>query len=743
MNNVNDLQHQNSSNIGPKGDNHSIVREPRQKAQNVSLSYLKGDEPTQSINIDAINMPREEHHQDQKQEEFHINNMPRKKPMARRTMQNMNIVDPSEVTASLSTEDEKAQKPTDKVLSESFTALDTAVRRKKQEYHDFVDRAVEADKVNRDRIANGIEEAPTEEILYRLSDVDPERAQKEEDIPTRAASDQGAITSNGEYIDDVEKDLEDELNNDYYYDGNSYEQDDVKANTVIGNSITANESPYYDDKSESVEEDSYEEDNNESNVDSDYKFDDIEIKDSVQPRESVSVNVTHEEESPKVIENEVPKASNGVLENTGFRFIQSDPEINNPLKDAKPLDSSSVDIDERDFDDIDLEEESLDNDTSTEEAAINAMSEEERIELLRQSREHLRSEVLEKIVDAGKKYNTASIKVSNKVVSIKDALAANKHKEVQRGKFALMRAGRPIVFSAFSGLEIATLSNEAQRIQEGDRGYELYGVGISPRMAEILYKHDMNPNKPASVKSWTKTIPALDADNLFGAVYLASLSGSNFMPRVCDNPTCRYSFLEEMNDIKSFFKFGNKVSEEKYNKIIKMPDYDGDSSSYETVIQIINDRYAIGIRDIPLHFFVYELSSLNAEFIDKYSTIINIVAMIDAMYLITTDENGNAQLNKIGYKQYPADEAKNLKSKVIAYAKIFQEFNDTDFAVLNAYIQILSNNIDDRSNLSWYVPETKCPKCGRTISGIENFAASALVFTKQRLVESVITPTER
>src|SRR5699024_9587044 len=173
------------------------------------------------------------------------------------------------------------------------------------------------------------------------------------------------------------------------------------------------------------------------------------------------------------------------------------------------------------------------------------LSQEEIETIERKAIEHLKSEILEKVVEVGKKrFNTSSLKISNKVVTINEALRNIDKKPVRTGKFPLMRTGRPITLSSLTGLEIATLAEEINNIDRNDP----FQISITPKMIDIIYKHDMNPNKPSTPKTWAKTICAYDVDCLFGAIYLSSLGGANFIPRICENRTCRYSFLEEAED---------------------------------------------------------------------------------------------------------------------------------------------------------------------------------------------------
>ena len=773
MNNVNDLQHQGRD-IGPKGDNHSVVREPRRQDQTVSLSYLRGeDADKQNVNINTLDMKDIAQKNTQ---EIRINNMPKRKVPVRRTAgpidhstNSRQVVDGNAVSSTLNITKEADQSPKDKMMADSFSALDKAVKRKKDEYHQFVEHAIAADKINRSRVEDGLEEAPKEEILYRLSDVDPSRAEENKETPKRTVSDEGVVTSSGEYVDDMEKELEDELNHPYnddsFYNDNELD-DEVKSKVVMGQSYSDIDQGYtkdpidYNDQLDDIPAtntvvdtgyDKYDEDELEDNVDpaeteypqeddssdDDYKFDDIDI---VDKKEDVK------EDNKTSVDGVGEQTIDFVGLSNGIRITNVDNEISNAFKDTK-IDSSTTDIDDNDFIDLDLdkEEEKLDNDNSTEDAAVNNLSQEEIEEIERRAIEHLKSEILEKVVEVGKKrFNTNALKISNKVVTINEALRNTEKKPTRLGKFPLMRTGRSITLSALSGLEIATLAEEIDNIARNDN----FNISINSRMVDIIYKHDMNPNKPATAKAWAKTISAQDVDCLFGAIYLASLDKSNFIPRICENRSCRYSFLEEVDDIHKFLKFNTKATEDKFNKLMKMPDYDGDSSSFETVVQIINDKYAIGFRDVPIHFFVYEASSLNSEFVEKYYSIINLIAFIDSIYLITEDEQGNPQLNKIGYKKYPLDDGKTLKSKIITYGKIFQEFTDTDFNIINSYLRLFITSVySDSAAYSWVLPESKCPKCGRTIKSPEltegGFSSITLVFMKRRLEEYLTIPTEK
>ena len=111
-----------------------------------------------------------------------------------------------------------------------------------------------------------------------------------------------------------------------------------------------------------------------------------------------------------------------------------------------------------------------------------------------------------------------------------------------------------------------------------------------------------------------------------------------------------------------------------------------------------------------------------------------IMQYIDYLYYID-EESG--QLSRIAWKRYPGDYGKTFKSKIATYAKILKEFDEADFTFILAM-----ETKNTESTVRYYIPETKCSKCGTTIEK-EEVSPRQLVFTRQRLVALATTPVEK
>ena len=176
----------------------------------------------------------------------------------------------------------------------------------------------------------------------------------------------------------------------------------------------------------------------------------------------------------------------------------------------------------------------------------------------------LKAEILEKIIKQGRKLDTTSFAVSNKVIPIRDALRHSRYdKKVERtGSWPLMFAGRMYTATALRGPEVTTLSDYDDADHEG-------GMLLTVPQAKIMYEHDANPYKPPTLEAWAKTIPIADADNMFAALYIASLRGANYFPVVCPQPKCQFAKLTDDVDINTMIRFKSDKVKERFEKIYR------------------------------------------------------------------------------------------------------------------------------------------------------------------------------
>ena len=679
--------------------------------QTISLSAFKresnNENTSQNVVIDMVK------HTDSQQQPINtarVSSVPYRRPPQEHVLNNRTnktIVTESDLNkelnpngASPSPRDNKNFKDT--IRDNAFSDLDAMIKRKQQELQDFYEKAMIDDKINRERIQDGIEDVGGE-LVYRV-----------EDLPADVTKDPNSVYEQNKDTEELSKtgidDLEEELNN--IDDQASFEaESNYNRNIKISKPFEI-ETTDVDDDMESNTIEQVEE--NESTSSDEVEVDDTPVDDnSTTPMEKENVVNKNTTDT-----NSVKSLLNNTIE------VRSAVDIG---EDVKKLNSKpkSMDIDEEDFDDLDNED-----DVNTQDE----ISQEERDELSKKSLEHLKSEILKKVINTSNKLNLQTMKMSSKVADVRDALRITKSiaPKVTTGSWPMMYAKRNFVATALRGPDVAILV-EAER-SDNNR------FGITVDQAKIMYEHDANPYKPSTVVGWSKTIPYDDLDAIYAALYLASLKGAYYMPRVCTDPKCQYSYLKTAPVLESMIKFPNDKVKEKFNKIKNINPTKENSQSYESTITVINDRFAVGLKVPSIFTVLYENSGLDDTFIDKYSNMITLMRYIDYLYIVDQEDNN---IRRIEWKTYPGDYTKSFKSKIATYSKIFKEFDEADFSIVLALIRSMtSGDIALDNTYSYNIPEEKCPKCGHIIES-DPTSAKEMVFTRQRLVELATLPTEK
>lgn len=758
MDNVNDLR--------PTTD--SIARQtPNQ--QPISLSALgTRDQPTVNINVtnglSGVSASDEREHQ-----VVRINPNPSRRA-SRRTVENrsqVNQVDPNEIIP----KQKEPTRPTT-IRDRAMGQLAAAVERKQSEYKQFVAAATEEDARNRELVEDGIETVG-EEIQYmpnnlyepidedeKVQDMSQEQtsfpANEEEeffdedsDVSTSEYDPTGGVSiSNFGEIDEEEPvydlleqekevpevefiDPPETSNPNVKYlisvqvENRSSEEDlDLIDMVVRDNSLEPDEndvaSIYHNNGEDSffafyifgggiwtpiswkllqllragtVEE---EPESAVEEIDNSYEDNDMEI--SVPDEEEI------QDEKEPVVESApepkyIPEAKNVVLSTIDTN-----------------MNSSDFDVDAEDFEDItqDTEEQ---------------LTDEQIKELDHEAEKNLRSDILKKIVNAGKRVNTAQFTVSNKVVNLKQAMR-NVQKVERTAKWPLMFAGRPYISSSLKGPDIALL---AELEDSSDNGF-----GINREQARIMYEHDASPYRPVTLEAWCKTIPIADIDAVYAAMFCASMRNANYMPMVCTKDACRNAFLSDDIPIENMLKIDNEEARKRFDSIKNMELTAESSRSYESVITVINENFAVGIKMPSIFNALYEYNTLNREFINKYSSIVAVLQYIDYIYVIDPE---TSQFVPVGWRSYVGDYSKTYKSKIATYAKVFKEFSPTDFALMTSLINAMIMREAEIKMVTFEIPKCKCTKCGSEISA-SGMTARQMLFTQQRLVALATTPTE-
>lgn len=581
---------------------------------------------------------------------------------------------------------EKEEVHLDTIRDTAFTQLDATVKRKKDEYHEFVKKAMIDDQVNRERIADGIEEAPNEEIKYRPEDLPKE--------VTKDPNGKEVVVEDRDEIEDIEAELDIELNR-----SNDFESE-INTTKTIASQIPDNI------KLTEVDEEGT-------------TGDEIKLYTKIYDGIDTPNNDDAKEDGQSKPQTAYDKIKDSITENS----IQIDKPIID-LDNTDNIKNSSTndfEIDEKDFEDIDNDDAPVDTDSN--------MTQEEITKIAEESYENFKSEILEKVINNAKKLDVTTFSISNKVVSINQVLGNHKTEVQRTATWPLTFAGRQFIASALRGPEITMLIDNQSRT-----------IAITRAQAQILYDHDANPYKPKSLESWARTIPLGDVDNIYAALYLASLKGANYIPLVCTKPSCQYMFLTDDSDINNFVHFDNDKVKDRFNKIKNDVSPTAENSiSYPSVINVINDEYAVELKVPSLYNVLYEIGSLSEQTITKYATAISVLQYIEYIYKIDPETK---TMNPIGWKSYPGDASKTFRSKLATYSRILKDFDDVDFSILTAQINIMGNEMDEERKITYKTSDYKCPKCGSIIEGVE-MSPRELVFMRQQLVRMATTVTEK
>ena len=186
-------------------------------------------------------------------------------------------------------------------------------------------------------------------------------------------------------------------------------------------------------------------------------------------------------------------------------------------------------------------------------------------------------------------------------------------------------------------------------------------------------------------------------------------------------------------------KIDKDETKKRFDEIRNMELTADSACSYESVITVINDNFAIGIKMPSVFNALYEYNTLNSEFITKYASIIAVLQYVDYVYYIDPETQ---QFQPIGWKTYHGDYTKTYKSKIATYAKIFKEFSPTDFTLMTSIIDSMVVREAESKVVILEVPEAKCPKCGADIPA-HVMSARQMLFTQQRLVTLATMPIEK
>lgn len=604
--------------------------------------------------------------------------------------------DPSELIPKM--EPVKSVTPKDIAMAQ----LDETVARKRNEFKSFIANAIEDDKLNRERVESGLESVG-EEVQYMPNE-----------LFTPMTKDQAVVADTNSSMDNYNESSSYDEEDEFFDDEDDVEYNESTPAIAYAPDNMTISNAFEDNNDYSVSDNTYQEEDETTYSENDYTEEEPSYDDS---------EVTTELEEVPTDTNPV-KDVNESKENDSddFDISEDSIELKKPVLVNMEVSASTSDFD---IDEADLDGVSTSDENTTED---DNLTDEQVLEISEASEKNLRSEILQKIIQSGKKINTAQFVVSNKLINIKDALKRSPKSVERTAVWPLTFAGRPFVARALKGPEVALLYDADELSNNGS--------SLNITQARIMFEHDASPYRPTTLEAWAKTIPYADAENIFAALYCASMTGANYIPMACSKRSCQYAYLTDNIDINSMIKFSTDEAKARFEKIKNMEITPENTGTYDTVVSVINSSFAIGLRLPSIFTVLYEYNTLNTEFVNKYTAMVSIIQYIDYIYMINEDTQ---QLNPIGWKVYPGDHTKTFKSKIATYAKILKELDATDFSILLALINSMITKARETKDINYEIPASKCPKCGAEIPA-RPIDARGLVFMRQRLVELATSP---
>lgn len=374
-----------------------------------------------------------------------------------------------------------------------------------------------------------------------------------------------------------------------------------------------------------------------------------------------------------------------------------DLEVELGTSDDEPVKNISVfEIDDEDFEDEE-DEDDLDTKSDSEKQITD-----------------IKSKLKEKIRPVAKVIDLSTFTISNKPVSISNALKATGITKKHIADWVFPAEGRSVSVEEFTGLEIEKLNPNNSGRNRINTYKDIY---------ELIFRHIVDSKKPATMEQWVKKLNFFDLDHLYFAIYKSSFEGSNFIPYSC--PHCNETFVSENVNMDEMVKYKDEETKAKILDLLNT-DSTTESEDYNVELVQINDSYVVGLREPSVYNMIFENVVLDEKFTEKYSELLSIITFVDSIYYIDVENN---ELRPIEPKQYPENMVKNVKSKISTYAKILKTLNSDQFYQFNAYIKVLQDKHDE---ISYVLPKTTCTKCEKEIAEAE-MSAESLLFTRHQL----------
>ena len=325
--------------------------------------------------------------------------------------------------------------------------------------------------------------------------------------------------------------------------------------------------------------------------------------------------------------------------------------------------------------------------------------------------EDLKREVKRNIIPIRKKIDLNAFSVADTPVAASKAVSFSIG-DLNRADWVLPNSKCTISCSGLTGPEIFALNpeNSSQNRSRLNQFKDIYS---------IIYRHIIS--KKPSFEEWMKNTRFSDIQHIYFALYKATFAGSNFLYYEC--PKCHKIFIQD-HPFESMVKYANEATKQEIDDLLNS---NRDPSPIVADRYQISDNYVVDITE-PTIWSTMEFSSLSNEFLTKYENLIDVLTFVSNIYVI--DET-NMKLLPVDTNPDKSSIAKTIGRRISTFASIVRTLPSDNFIDLRGYITNKYNALN-RDNISYQIPEQKCPKCDHTFKATP-MEASTLLFTRHQL----------
>lgn len=358
------------------------------------------------------------------------------------------------------------------------------------------------------------------------------------------------------------------------------------------------------------------------------------------------------------------------------------------------------------------DDEEFESDMKEEEEAPKKKTPEEQEAEMNQFIEDLKVAAKKSIKPSMKTVDLSKFTISDKGVKASKVIL-EKEKEQDVGDWVLYDSGHPISMSGLTGPELIKLDPENSTRNRYNTIKDIY---------KIIYNHVVDSKKP-SFENWMKQTKYTDLDHIYFALYMATFGGSNFISYQC--PDCKNVFIKDVK-FDDMITYKDDTVKAKVKEILSQST-DVGTVEYDVELVQASDEYAFGMKAPSLYNVVMETAGLPENILEKYADLIDTITYIDSVYMIDYTNNSLIPVNIPVVKDDPV---KTTIKRIQTLYDILKKLNSDEYYRLRGYISKLN---DASADITYMIPEAKCPECDTKIEANKEVDASTLLFTRHHL----------